>query len=84
MRGFEEKTTEMEHAYNGVPASRLRSATWKKSRHSNPSGDCVEAAELPSGGVAIRNSRDPEGPALVFTRSEWVAFVLGARDGEFG
>lgn len=84
MRGNEEMSTEMDHVYNGVPASRLRSATWKKSRHSNPSGDCVEAAKLPSGGVAIRNSRDPDGPALIFTRSEWEAFVRGASDGEFG
>lgn len=82
--GHEGKLTTMQNAYNGVPASRLLSATWKKSRHSNPSGDCVEAADLPSGNVAVRNSRDPDGPALIFTRSEWDAFVRGARDGEFG
>jgi hypothetical protein len=74
----------MDHPYNGVPASLLRCAAWRKSRHSNPSGDCVEAAELPTGVVAVRNSRDPDGPALIFTRSEWAAFVRGARDGEFG
>jgi len=73
----------MEHAYNGVQASRLRSARWRKSRHSNPSGDCVEAAKLPTGNVAIRNSRDPDGPALIFTPSEWEALVMGARDGDF-
>ena len=32
----------------------------------------------------MRNSRDPGGPALVFTRAEWDAFLAGARDGEFG
>jgi hypothetical protein len=73
----------MEHAYNGAQASRLRSARWRKSRHSNPSGDCLEAAKLPTGNVAIRNSRDPDGPALIFTPSEWDAFVRGARDGDF-
>ncbi len=70
-------------AYNGVKASRLRKAAWRKSRYSNPSGNCVEAAGLPAGGVAVRNSRYPDGPALVFTRAEWEAFVLGARDGDF-
>jgi hypothetical protein len=69
--------------YNGVRASRLRHAAWRKSRHSNPSGNCVEAALLPAGGVAVRNSRYPDGPALIFTQAEWDAFILGARDGEF-
>lgn len=74
----------MDVAYNGVPSSRLRRAAWRKSRHSNPSGNCVEAAELPTGCVAVRNSRFPDGPALVFTRAEWDAFVRGAADGDFG
>ncbi len=69
--------------YNGVRASRLHHAAWRKSRHSNPSGNCVEAALLPAGGVAVRNSRYPDGPALIFTQAEWDAFLLGARDGEF-
>jgi hypothetical protein len=70
-------------AFNGVQASRLRTVAWRKSRYSNPSGNCVEAAQLPAGGVAVRNSRYPDGPALVFTRAEWEAFLLGARDGDF-
>ena len=57
---------------------------WRKSQRSNASGNCVEVARLPQGaGVAIRNSRDPEGPALVFTRDEIAAFVAGVRDGDF-
>ena len=68
---------------NGVRASLLGTARWRKSRHSNPSGNCVEAARLPAGEVAVRNSRFPDGPALVFTRAEWDAFILGARDGDF-
>jgi len=71
-------------AYNGVQASKLRMASWHKSSHSNPSGNCVEAAQLAAGEVAVRNSRYPDGPALIFTRAEWDAFLLGARDGEFG
>jgi hypothetical protein len=70
-------------AINGVQASRLPNAAWRKSRYSNPSGNCVEAAQLPAGAVAVRNSRYPDGPALVFTQAEWEAFLLGARDGDF-
>jgi len=40
-------------------------------------------AGLPDGSVAIRNSRHPEGPALVYTKAEIAAFLLGAKDGEF-
>jgi hypothetical protein len=58
--------------------------TWQKSRRSNPSGNCVEMAKLPGEtGIAVRNSRDPNGPALVFTADEIAAFILGATDGDF-
>lgn len=67
----------------GIRAS-LLPATWRKSRHSNPNGDCVEIAELPTGDVAVRDSRDPDGPALIFTRSAWATFIRGAGDGEIG
>jgi hypothetical protein len=60
-------------------------ATWIKSSYSGPTGgNCVEVAFLADGDVAVRNSRDLDGPALVFTRAEWDAFLGGARDGEFG
>lgn len=70
---------------NGVKASGLAGATWRKSTRSGPTGgNCVEVAFLPAGEVAMRNSRQPDGPALIFTRAEWDAFIGGARDGEFG
>ncbi len=70
---------------NGMPASELAGVTWIKSRCSGPTGgNCVEVAFLAEGGVALRNSRHPDGPALVFTRPEWDAFLGGAGDGEFG
>ncbi len=59
--------------------------TWIRSSYSGPTGgNCVEVAFLAEGEVAMRNSRHPDGPALVFTKSEWAAFLGGARDGEFG
>ncbi len=60
-------------------------AIWIKSSYSGPTGgNCVEVAFLVGGEVAMRNSRHPDGPPLVFTRAEWDAFLSGARDGEFG
>jgi Domain of unknown function (DUF397) len=69
-------------ASNGMPADQLQ-VTWRKSKRSNPSGNCVELAALPDGGVVVRNSRHPSGPALVYTRAEIAAFLAGVRDGEF-
>jgi len=68
---------------NGMNAGDLGPVEWRKSRESNPSGNCVEVAALPDGSVAVRNSRQPEGPALVYTRAEIGAFLTGVRNGEF-
>ncbi|MFE7812953.1 DUF397 domain-containing protein [Streptomyces sp. NPDC057433] len=69
--------------YNGMAATALNGVAWQKSRHSNSQGSCVEFARLPGGEVAVRNSRFPEGPALVYTRAEIEAMLLGIKDGEF-
>jgi len=70
---------------NGMDASTLTGVTWIRSRRSGPTGgNCVEVAFLAGGQIAMRNSRHPQGPALIFTRSEWDAFLGGAKDGEFG
>jgi Domain of unknown function (DUF397) len=62
---------------------RFPGLTWRKSARSGATGNCVELAVLASGEVAVRNSRHPDGPVLVYTRDEMVAFVLGAKDGDF-
>ncbi len=68
----------------GTPGPTLSLLTWRKSGRSNASGNCVEIAKLPEGtGIAIRNSRNPDGPTLVFTNDEIAAFVDGVRDGDF-
>ena len=56
-------------------------AKWRKSSHSGSNG-CVEVA-LSGDQVAVRDSKDPSGPVLVFTAHEWRAFLDGVRDGEF-
>jgi hypothetical protein len=73
----------MRRMVNGMPAGELQGVTWQKSGRSGPNGNCVECAALPDGGVAVRNSKDPEGPALVYTAAEIEAFILGVRDGDF-
>jgi len=58
----------------------LSNAIWRKSRHS-ASNACVEVAFV-DGRVAVRDSKNRQGPVLVFTPLEWDAFVAGVRDGE--
>ena len=68
----------MDLAFGGTYPLQLSSMAWRKSSYSNPSGNCVEAATLSSGRVAVRDSKCP-GPVLIFTRAEWAAFLTGVR-----
>jgi hypothetical protein len=53
----------------------LTSVSWRKSSYSGGNGgNCIEVADLP-GTVAVRDSKDPDGPALLFTPAEWAAFT---------
>ncbi|WP_239377608.1 MULTISPECIES: DUF397 domain-containing protein [unclassified Frankia] len=60
----------------------LTNAEWRKSSYSATQTNCVEVART-SEIIAVRDSKDPTGPVLVFTPSEWAAFVAGVSDGEF-
>lgn len=56
---------------------------FRKSSFSADNGGCVEVAELPGGGMAVRDSKSPERPPLLYTAEEWTAFLLGVVAGEF-
>lgn len=59
--------------------------SWRTSTRSTHCGECVEAGPIGdgSGRIAVRHSKDPDGPTIVYTRAEWDAFVQGVRLGEF-
>jgi uncharacterized protein DUF397 len=69
-------------SFNGMPADQLR-VRWGKSARSSAQGNCVETARLADGEVAMRNSRHPSGPALIFSQAEARAFLEGVKDGDF-
>ncbi|MFJ8623511.1 DUF397 domain-containing protein [Kitasatospora sp. NPDC093550] len=66
------------------PTLDLAGARWQKSGYSNNGGNCVEVAPGFPGVMPVRDSKDPNGPALVFPAEAWVAFVAAVRGGEFG
>jgi hypothetical protein len=67
-----------------VHPAELTAASWFKSSASAYNGDCVEISHLRDGRVAVRDTKDrASGPALIFTLSEWNAFLAGAKNGEF-
>ena len=62
----------------------LTGAIWRKSsRSSTNGGDCVEVADNALDVVAVRDSKDQEGPVLVFARDQWLSFIADVKDGRF-
>jgi hypothetical protein len=61
----------------------LADAQWRKSSYSSGNGQCVEVAQNVPGIVAVRDSKDKSGPALVFGPSDWTAFLSGIASGQF-
>lgn len=61
----------------------LSPAIWRKSTRSNNTGECVEIADLDNGRRAVRDSKNPDGPTLMFTAAQWAAFTASVRAGLF-
>lgn len=62
----------------------VTAATWRKSSYSGQGGQCIEVADGFPGAMPVRDSKDPDGPALVFPADRWQAFVSGVKAGDFG
>ena len=73
----------MQDIQNGISAALIEGAVWRKSQRSNSQGACVELARLDSVTVAMRNSRDSQGTALVYPADAVRAMVRALRAGEF-
>ena len=58
-------------------------AAWRKSSHSGPEQNCVEVADRQSALIGVRDSKDPDGPALVFASPVWRGFMAAVKGGEF-
>jgi hypothetical protein len=65
------------------PQDRRYGLTWVKSSLSFANGDCALVARTEHGSVLVRDSKDANGPCLIFTASEWDAFIEGAKAGQF-
>ena len=63
-------------------AADLADATWRKTSRSGANGNCVEVADLTTA-IAVRDSKNPTGPALVFSPADWRAFIDAAKSGVF-
>ena len=66
---------------NGMPSAELGAKGWRKPWSDDAGGACVEAKKLNDGRVALRQSTDPDGPALVFPPGAMTSFVDGIKAG---
>jgi hypothetical protein len=70
------------HIRNGMPSRDLGARGWCKPWSDDAGGACVEVKKLADGRVAVRQSTDPDGPALVFTPREMSTFLTGVKEGD--
>lgn len=56
---------------------------WRKSTYSGSGNNCIEVA-VSSTGVAVRDSKDPQGPRLALTREQWRSFTAAVKAGDYG
>lgn len=69
---------------SGIVEHDFSAATWRKSSYSGASnGDCVEVAGGVPGVTPVRDSKDPQGPALVFPAAAWADFLTDLKAGRF-
>ncbi|MFJ5850584.1 DUF397 domain-containing protein [Streptomyces sp. NPDC092903] len=74
----------MEGLYNGMTASGIAGARWKKASASDAVNCCVEVFVANGMSVAVRDSKAPDGPALVFGHESMASFLKGTGMGGFG
>lgn len=67
-----------------LPADEVIGLAWRKSMRSIGNGQCVEAAKLTDGRLALRDSTDKYGPIILFTPGEWHTLLKGIKSGGFG
>ena len=72
----------MDRIYNGMRACDLGTEGWRRPWSGENGGNCLEVRKLPDGRVALRQSTDPDGPALIYTREEIAAFIRGVKEGK--
>ncbi|WP_155059815.1 DUF397 domain-containing protein [Streptomyces blattellae] len=64
-----------------MPSRDLGARGWSKPWSDDAGGACVEMKKLVDGSIAVRQSTDPDGPALVFTPREMSSFLTGVKEG---
>jgi len=84
MRIFTALTWKTYHHSHGVTPAEVSRVFWRKSTFSSMNGSCVEVGRLLPDGIGVRDTKDNgSGPILIFTDSEWNAFIAGAKEGQF-